>query len=163
MIAERTPLALALIAVLGLAAGCGGAEEPPERLEIEVADTSGDVQPLEEVGPETKAETLEEGLIGDDRRASGDPVKIALTDYDIDMARTIEAGPTRFVVVNSGDHEHALRIGGAATDLRVGPIPPNGTEEIVIALSPGTYTFWCPIEDHAGRGMEREIEVIEPR
>lgn len=154
---------LAVAAVLVLTApGCGGVEEPPERSEIEVADTSGDVEPLAEVEPDAKAETTRDGRIGDDERLEGEPVKIALTDYDIDMPREIEAGEIDLVILNSGDHEHAFRIGGPAVDLRFGPIPPNGSVEGRVVLSPGSYHVWCPIEDHAERGMERDIEVVEP-
>lgn len=103
---------------------------------------------------------------GDDAGAAtdrtGGTVQVELTQDAIQMPNTIKAGPTTFVVRNSGEQVHSFRIEGEGIDGTIGaPLAPGETREMVVDLKPGTYRVWCPIDEHGQQGMEVPLQVIE--
>lgn len=94
--------------------------------------------------------------------AGGQTVNVSETDFKLDPADpTVKAGTVSFEVANNGQVTHNLEVEG-----------PNGEEELPSDLAPGdsgtltvdltkpgTYEFYCPIDNHKQMGMEGEITV----
>jgi uncharacterized cupredoxin-like copper-binding protein len=100
--------------------------------------------------PVTGGETSTEGAI----------VNVTLSEYKIDMPSTVAAGPTNFVVKNTGTAAHNFEIEGNGkeekfpTDLMGGEI-----RTLHIDLLPGTYQVYCPVRDHKDHGMKMQLTV----
>lgn len=87
-------------------------------------------------------------------------VPVALLEYEIQMAEDVPAGRIGFAVTNSGRQKHSLAIEG--TQHKLDPsLAPGDVRTLDITLAPGTYTLYCPVADHAGRGMRRQIVIEE--
>ena len=132
-------VALAVAGVLALA-GCGDDDEttasPTETTSTEDASASGG--------------------------GGGETVAVSLTDFAIDpQDPTLQAGTVTFDVSNDGEVVHNLEVEGPngeavlPEDLQGGE---SGTLEVDLS-EPGTYTWYCPVGDHAAQGMEGEIAV----
>jgi uncharacterized cupredoxin-like copper-binding protein len=94
--------------------------------------------------------------------AGGQTVNVSETDFKLDPADpTVKAGTVSFEVTNNGQVTHNLEVEG-----------PNGEEELPSDLAPGdsgtltvdltkpgTYEFYCPVDNHKQMGMEGEITV----
>jgi uncharacterized cupredoxin-like copper-binding protein len=94
--------------------------------------------------------------------AGGQTVNVSETDFKLDPADpTVKAGTVSFEVTNDGQVTHNLEVEG-----------PNGEEELPSDLAPGdsgtltvdltkpgTYEFYCPVDNHKQMGMEGEITV----
>lgn len=87
-------------------------------------------------------------------------VNVTLADFRIEMPESLPAGPTTFNITNSGSAEHNFEIEGEGIERE---LPQNlgagqsGTLEV--DLQPGTYRVYCPVGNHAGRGMEMQVTV----
>ena len=80
--------------------------------------------------------------------------KIALS------ASKVQAGATRFVVMNKGHFAHALALSGPGVKLKkTALIRPGKTASLTVTLASGTYTLWCPVPGHAARGMKSRLTV----
>ena len=64
-------------------------------------------------------------------------------------------------VSNDGNVTHSLEVEGNGLEEQALPndLAPGDSGEITVDLQPGTYTMYCPIDDHRGMGMEGTIEV----
>ena len=95
--------------------------------------------------------------------AASQTVTLVLKEYSITPATvTVRAGiPVNFVVQNGGTISHALVIGGSGVNLATKDLAfqPGISESISGTLSPGSYTFICPVDGHAGLGMRGTITV----
>jgi plastocyanin len=94
--------------------------------------------------------------------SSGTTITITETEFAIDPATpTInEAGPVTIRVVNDGDVAHALELeGNGIEEQKTGEIQPGGSAELTVDLSEGSYTIYCPIDGHRGKGMEGAVGV----
>src|SRR5688572_8589833 len=105
-------------------------------------------------GRRTETETAMEAAEG--------TIAVSLSDYRIDMPDTVKAGMLTFSVRNTGSHPHNFEIEGNGvevklpTDLQAGE---SGTLEA--NLKAGTYRVYCPVADHAAKGMDRTLTVTE--
>jgi len=94
-----------------------------------------------------------------DKAAAGQ-VEVRLTDYAIDMPKTLPAGPTTFLVRNEGRNSHSLKIvGPGVEELLSAPVPPHGTGTLKVTLQAGDYTVYCPVGRHASKGMTVKLVV----
>ncbi len=90
----------------------------------------------------------------------GQTVDILLDEYSIDMPMTVRAGQVTFRVRNGGSEIHNFEIEGNGlersfpSDLRPGEV-----RTLTVDLEPGTYDVYCPVADHARRGMSRQLTV----
>lgn len=131
---------LALLLALGACADS-------DRAEVET--TAGD----------TAATTEREPAISPE----GSGVDVGLTEFTIDMPHELPAGSTTFRVTNAGTIPHNIEIEGQGIErelernLSAGQ---GGT--LTVELEPGTYEVYCPVADHAERGMRLELTVTEP-
>jgi plastocyanin len=80
-------------------------------------------------------------------------------EYHIALSRrTFRPGRVTFVVHNRGKIAHSLDIRGPGVSKRMrGTIRPGGSRTLVVRLSKGTYTLFCPIDSHAKLGMKTTI------
>src|SRR5438445_659402 len=87
-------------------------------------------------------------------------IQVQLTEYEIRMPDTLPAGHQTFHLANAGKLKHNFAIEGngisqkLSSDLTSGDWVP-----LTVDLKPGTYTVYCPVDKHRGRGMERTITV----
>ena len=91
-------------------------------------------------------------------------VNVTLTEWRIEMPRTLPAGPYSFKITNNGKHGHTLKIKSADFEARLARnLNPGDSAELKIDLKPGVYKVYCPIGfspiDHRNRGMELQLNV----
>jgi uncharacterized cupredoxin-like copper-binding protein len=92
--------------------------------------------------------------------ATSPTVDVQLTEYEIRMPDSLAAGPQRFRVINSGKETHNFVIeGGGISQKLASDLTRGDTAEIVVNLPAGTYSVYCPVDGHRGKGMQRTIVV----
>jgi uncharacterized cupredoxin-like copper-binding protein len=116
-----------------------------------------------DVGEEMPELDDEETRVEDDDGsllAPADTIHVALSDFAIDMSRTLEAGPVAFHVMNEGSTAHNFEIEGQGEEESLSEdLPAGETDVIVMELEPGTYEIYCPVGDHGDKGMHLQIRV----
>lgn len=89
-------------------------------------------------------------------------IEVDLDEYGISMPDTIPAGRTEFLVSNDGGEEHNFEIEGQGIEQEFAQhLKPGETQTMLVDLTPGTYEIYCPVEDHADRGMRMTLTVTE--
>jgi len=130
-------LTVVAIALLALTPGCAG-EEADTELETETGETVRD--PVQ---------------VPDAER-----IDVTLDDFVIEMPDTLEPGTIAFVATNRGTVEHSFEVENGDVHQRIPDELRSGeTQELLAELEPGVYRAYCPVEDHAERGMEKQIVV----
>ena len=82
-------------------------------------------------------------------------VDVLLTEYQIDMPTTLEAGWTSLRIKNMGKKEHSFRIEGHDLEKK-----PGESATLQVDLRPGTYRVSCPEDDHDDdKNMKLELRV----
>lgn len=141
----------ALAGMVLAVAGCGG-EGGGDAPSPDTATTSGGA------GVSPSADSVVPGV-------EPDTVSIRLTEYRIQMPRTLPPGPTVFRVTNSGAVEHSLELWGeGSTGLRekfARNLHPTQTRDLEVVLEPGKYQVFCPVGNHLRRGMLLILEVSD--
>lgn len=85
---------------------------------------------------------------------------VDLHDYRIEMPSTLPAGPTNFTVYNRGEHLHNFEIEGMGIEKKLDFNLRAGEGAVLyVDLKPGTYYVYCPVGDHAARGMAMNLTV----
>lgn len=88
------------------------------------------------------------------------PIQVQLTEYEIRMPDSIPAGANAFQIVNAGTMNHSFAIEGEGVSEKLAADLPRGDSTLfAIALKPGTYTVYCPVDKHRGKGMQRTLTV----
>jgi uncharacterized cupredoxin-like copper-binding protein len=158
----RNLKAVACAAALALAiAGCGGDDESDDATQ---AVTTPEAAP-----PATQPEEAEES-----ERPNNDPVveedagtksigKLVVTENEFTIERSEQALLTEGVwtikVVNRGKQTHALDVEGPNGETEIGEVEPGETRVTRAYLVSGEYELYCPIGDHAERGMRSKLPV----
>jgi plastocyanin len=139
--------ALSLFA-LALLAGCPG-NQPMDASQAGPAKTSTTT-----LSPRTPVTTTRIA-------APGNPsVDVELLEYQIRMSDTLAAGKQTFRIANGGHEQHGFAIEGPGVSKQLANNLTRGdTAELEVTLQPGTYTVWCPVDGHRGKGMQRTITV----
>ena len=93
--------------------------------------------------------------------AATTPIEVQLTEYQIQMPDTVSAGVHTFHIANAGKETHSFAIegNGVSEKLGLGNLPRGDTTNLSIDLKPGTYTIFCPVDGHRGKGMQRTLTV----
>jgi plastocyanin len=92
--------------------------------------------------------------------ASGQIVDVQLTEYEIRMPEVLHAGKQTFKIANGGKETHNFVIEGAGESQKLASDLSRGdTAEMTVNLNPGTYTVYCPMDGHRGKGMQRTFVV----
>lgn len=87
-------------------------------------------------------------------------VAVSLSEFAIDMPDTVAAGPTTFVVTNTGSAEHNFEVEGQGIEEELPRnLMPGETAELTLDLKPGTYEVYCPVDGHKDLGMELRLTV----
>lgn len=150
-------LAAGIAAAALLLAGCGGSDEGTPAADTPAADTPAAERPAGEAG----AGSAEAGA----PETEPDTVNVRLTEYRIQMPRTLPAGPTVFRVTNAGAAEHNFEVEGEGApglgEAFGRNLRPTETRDLEVELEPGRYKVFCPVEDHALQGMLRILQVTE--
>lgn len=138
---------------LGLAAGFGACEAP------ETDDVEPDTTTVEE--EEGAADTADIGAASTGRTGAA-AEEVGLSEYEIQMEESLTAGTMTFRVTNSGSVEHNFEVEGEGIERSLPEnLAPGESATLRADLTPGTYTVYCPVDDHAERGMSREVDVAE--
>jgi uncharacterized cupredoxin-like copper-binding protein len=91
---------------------------------------------------------------------AGGQVPVSLAEFAISMPSTLPAGRVTFAITNDGTIAHSFEIEGNGVEKALkNPLEPGQTDMLSVNLDPGTYTVYCPIDDHRGQGMELEVTV----
>jgi plastocyanin len=93
--------------------------------------------------------------------ASAKTITVKEKEYSLVLStRKGAAGPTRFVVKNTGKLAHAFAIAGPGVKTKkTETIKPGGSATLNVTLRSGTYTVWCPMPGHAALGMKATVTV----
>ena len=87
-------------------------------------------------------------------------IKVKLTEYAIDIPTRIEGGRTAFIVYNAGNKKHNFEVQGQGVDKKfIAAVDPGKTKVLHVDLKSGTYKVYCPIDNHAKKGMSRTLTV----
>ena len=96
---------------------------------------------------------------------SGAPVqtiRVTETEFKLDPAnpQVKKAGVVEFRIRNDGQVVHALEVEGPEGEVETENIDPGKSASLKADLSkPGSYEWYCPVDDHKDRGMRGKIEV----
>lgn len=84
-------------------------------------------------------------------------ITVTEREYHLTLSsKTYKPGTVTFVVQNRGKLRHSFAIRGRGLSRRIpGTIRPGGHGTLVVHLSSGTYTVFCPI--HVRLGMKTSI------
>jgi len=87
-------------------------------------------------------------------------VEVRLIEHQIEMPKEIAAGKTAFVITNGGQKEHSFAIEGSGVNEKLrGTLDGGESKTLQVDLKPGKYRVYCPVGEHAMRGMERNLVV----
>lgn len=87
-------------------------------------------------------------------------VQVQLTEYAIEMPDTLTAGMHSFTITNAGTIKHNFAIAGPGVMQRLASDLMRGDSALMtVKLQKGTYTVYCPVDGHRGRGMSWTINV----
>jgi plastocyanin len=101
---------------------------------------------------------------GEETGAAATPIRtitISETDFalDPDSVSVDSAGTYAFAVVNDGQVAHALEVEGEGIEEETKTLQPGERATLTVALEAGSYELYCPVGDHADRGMKGELKV----
>jgi len=89
-------------------------------------------------------------------------VEVKLTEFIIEMPTTVPPGPVAFSVTNAGTMEHNFEVEGQGFEKKFDTnLKPGETRSLRVDLPAGTYTVYCPLDDHQKRGMKLELKVAQ--
>jgi hypothetical protein len=87
-------------------------------------------------------------------------VEVKLTEFSIEMPTTAPLGRVMFSVTNAGTMEHNFEVEGQGLEKKFEMnLKPGETKDFQVDLPAGTYTIYCPVDDHRKRGMHLELVV----
>jgi plastocyanin len=93
--------------------------------------------------------------------AQGTPVDVVLGRYVFEPAElVVPAGVVTFNLTNvdSRRHDMVIEMNGTFLESEIYGAGEGGVWETTLD-QPGTYRFWCEVDDHADRGMVGTITV----
>lgn len=92
---------------------------------------------------------------------SGTTVTATETEFKIALSQTsLKPGSYTFQARNAGRFPHALSITGPGVSKQsTNTLQPGQTGNVTVALQPGDYTVFCPVDGHRARGMLTHISV----
>jgi uncharacterized cupredoxin-like copper-binding protein len=92
--------------------------------------------------------------------ASAPTVDVQLTEYEIRMPDSLTAGPQHFRITNGGKQTHNFVIeGGGISQKLASDLTRGDSTELTLNLPAGSYTVYCPVDGHRGKGMQRTVTV----
>ena len=89
-------------------------------------------------------------------------VSVSETDFKLKPAnpKIDKPGVVQFRARNDGETTHALEVEGPKGEVETKEIAPGESATLRADLSkPGSYTWYCPVDNHRQRGMRGKITV----
>jgi uncharacterized cupredoxin-like copper-binding protein len=159
----RTPFVLAITALL--LAGCPGDRRTDESQAgpAKTSTTTANPQSIPENSTAMNPVSPPQASMPSTRAggaATGSAIDVQLTEYEIRMPDSLTAGRVHFKIANAGKQAHNFVIEGPGVSHKLDSDLSRGdTGEMTIDLPAGSYTVYCPVDGHRGRGMQRTIVV----
>jgi uncharacterized cupredoxin-like copper-binding protein len=97
--------------------------------------------------------------------AGGPPLKtfaVGETDFKLSPSTfsVSKSGAYAFHAVNNGQVTHSLEIEGNGVEQKLASeLQPGASGDLTVALTPGTYEIYCPVDGHKDMGMKGEITI----
>jgi uncharacterized cupredoxin-like copper-binding protein len=95
--------------------------------------------------------------------AGSSPSAAAISESEFKLTpasvKVPNAGPVRIQVKNAGGTAHALALQTASGVVTSPTLAPGKSASLQADLKAGTYTMYCPIDGHRGKGMEGKVVV----
>jgi uncharacterized cupredoxin-like copper-binding protein len=89
-------------------------------------------------------------------------VPVSLVEFRLPRnVRVPRSGLIAFEATNDGQSLHALAVIGPAGQARTQTLRPGERTTVEVRLPPGTYKWYCPVDDHERRGMVGRVRVAE--
>lgn len=90
-------------------------------------------------------------------------VSVVLTELAIELPDTLQAGETTFEIRNKGKLEHSFEIENDELEKALeSRLAAGKSATLTVSLEPGEYRVYCPVADHAERGMSAQLVVTGP-
>jgi plastocyanin len=70
-----------------------------------------------------------------------------------------KSGNVTITMDNPSPVQHAIGVRGNGVDKDGKPVGMGGKSAITVALKPGKYTFYCPVDGHEAAGMKGTLTV----
>ena len=70
-----------------------------------------------------------------------------------------KAGNVTITMDNPSPVQHAIGVKGNGVDKDGKPVGMGAKSTVTVALKPGTYEFYCPVDGHAAAGMKGTLTV----
>jgi plastocyanin len=70
-----------------------------------------------------------------------------------------KAGKVTITMDNPAPVSHAVAVQGNGVDKDGQTVGQGGKSTVTVALKPGTYTFYCPVDGHKAAGMKGTLTV----
>ena len=87
-------------------------------------------------------------------------VNVTINDGGVQMARSLPAGKTAFIVKNNGKQKHNFEIEGEHLDKSFWfAIAPKDSKTMQVDLKRGTYEAHCSVADHANKEAKVKLAV----
>jgi nitrite reductase (NO-forming) len=87
-------------------------------------------------------------------------INVTEREFSIKLsARKAPVGVVRFVIRNRGLYPHALSVKQGSVSKRTPLIKPGKTATLIVRLTKGKLSLWCPVPGHAARGMKATLAV----
>jgi plastocyanin len=92
------------------------------------------------------------------------PVTVPVMETDFLLTPTnitvATPGVVKLKPTNNGKVVHALEVEGPRGEVKTRPIKPGKSATLKVDLGkPGSYTWYCPIDNHKAKGMQGKITV----
>ena len=102
----------------------------------------------------------EEGAAEEGAAAASETVHVMAADFSFDPESiTASDGNLTFAVMNEGGAPHALAIRGDGVDESSDVVESGQSTSLEVSLQDGSYEIYCPVGDHADRGMVGTLNV----
>jgi uncharacterized cupredoxin-like copper-binding protein len=146
---KRTSLFVLAIACVALVvAGCGSSKKKSESTQ---AQTTPPAQ------TSTGQTTTSGGAAaGSNLKLSADPSGQLKFDKS---SLSAKAGDVTLTMDNPSSAPHAIAVEGNGVDKKGETVQQGGTSNVTVALKPGTYEFYCPVDGHKQAGMKGTLTV----
>lgn len=90
----------------------------------------------------------------------GAVVKAQAAEFSLTLDKTeVAAGPTTFVVENTGSAAHNFVIRGNGLEETTAEIEPGASATLTVDLEPGSYSYLCTTGGHDLLGMRGTLTV----
>ena len=145
---NRIAVLVAVACVALIATGCGSSKKKASTNTTSSAVTAAN-PPTSTTPPQGKA-------AGSSLKLSADPggqLKFTVSSL------SAKSGKVTITMSNPSSVPHAIAVEGSGIDQKGKTAGQGATSTITVALKPGKYTFYCPVDAHKQAGMKGTLTV----